>query len=546
MILSALSGWLVPTALVACAALGYATHMLIAYVVRKVAREKATAVLAAQNAAAQARVAEARRLAVAEAERIRRTALLELEEDRAALRELEERLSERSLDLGARDDLLRARRAELDALRHEVRTKEIDLRQLRRGIAQIRAERQKVLLDIVGLSAEEMKRQYLADRDAEVAREMARYLEQRTEALEEEAEARARELVDRVVPRMQLSHAREERPAAIAIPDAACLDRTGIRPGSPLHKAFETATGVEVGFDLEGGTITFTSMDGVRREIARRALGRMVGVRVDPDDEEGRAGAASRKDRRKGRAAEPWTPERIRALVEQVGQEVRRALGRKARKAAQALKLAGNHTLFEYLGRLYFRSSYGQNILRHSQEVGFLGGMLGAEARFDARLARRCAFLHDLGKCIDQETEGGHPEIGARLARECGEDEVVVNAIEAHHDDVHRTTLYPLIVQAADAISGARPGARRRAAEKYLLRMGQIEEIANRKPGVESAYVLQAGREVRVILDADRTTDADAAAVAAAVAHELESEMSFPGKIKVTVIREKKVSAVAQ
>jgi ribonuclease Y len=557
MILASFVDWLLIGAGLAVVGFGYGVHVLVSYVLTRLARRKADSFLQEKRSAAQAQVAQSRRKSLEEAEELRQGAMVEMDEDRETLLEFERRLRERSRDLRSKDELLKDRRAELDALRREVRSKGADVKALRRRIGRVRSEGRRILLGIVENTEEGVKQEYLDGVDVEVMRETSRYYERQIQILEEEAESLARIVVDRVVQRMQMSHIRDERPAGVELAEARILEQRGMTPGSPLFVAFQEASGVEVVIDSEAGTVGFNTMDGVRREVARRSMNRILGLTGGDGDEAGNRGNRESAGRRRGRGrggngrsgdqrSESWTPESVKKLIERTDKEIRRVLNRKGRKAAQVLKLPGNNKLFEYLGRLNYRTSYGQNILKHSQEVGFLGAMLGAEAGLDLKLAKRCSFLHDIGKCIDYEMEGGHPEIGARLASECGETEIVVNAVEAHHDDVPRKSLYPLVVQAADAISGARPGARRRTAEKYLLRMGQIEDIANSQPGVESAYVIQAGREVRVILEAEKTDDQDASRVANTVARELENEMHFPGKIKVTVIREKKVSAVAK
>jgi len=558
MVLATFMEWfLIGTGLAALAGFGYGVHALVSYVLTRLARRKAESFLEEKRTAAQARVAQSRRRSLEEAEQLRQGAMVEIDEDRETLLELERRLRERARDMQGQDEVLKDRWAELDSLRRELRSKEADLRELRRMMGRVRSEGRNILLGILENTEENLRNDYLNDLDAEVVREMSRYYERQIQVLEEEAESLARTVVDRVVQRMQVSHIRDERPAGLELGEPGILETRGMMPGSPLFLAFQEASGVEITIDPEAGTVGFNTMDGVRREIARRSMNRILGLAGGGGDEDGNRGDRDPAGRRRGRGrggnargndkrSESWTPASVKALIQRTEREVRRVLNRKGRKAAQVLKLPGNNKLFEYLGRLNYRTSYGQNILKHSQEVGFLGAMLGAEAGLDVKLAKRCCFLHDIGKCIDYEMEGGHPEIGAGLASECGEAEIVVNAVEAHHDDVPRESLYPLVVQAADAISGARPGARRRTAEKYLIRMGQIEDIANSQPGVESAYVIQAGREVRVILEADKTTDQNAVEVATTVARELETEMNFPGKIKVTVIREKKVSAVAK
>lgn len=539
---------------VAAVALGYGVCMFVEYRGKVRRRARADARLREAEGHAERTLATAIAEAEARAVQIRDAARDDLDDYRDTLGELERRLDERDSDLDARDDDLRAKRADVDATRRDIRSQEFRVREARRAVAAERAAQRARLLELCERDDDVAVATFLADLDADVSREMTRYLERTSDRLADEIDSIAREIVDRVTQRMDLNHAREERSFAVAV-DEARLDAHAFTVGSDAWRAFEAATDVELSLDADGGSIAVNSLDGVNREAARRTLECALGL-ASPESFTSRRSASrsrGRGGRGRGGKRRARTPESFDAVppadYEAVHARVRRDLDasivRAGRRAMQALRLGAEDALFPYLGRLQYRTSYGQNILKHSQEVGLLGGLLGAEGGFDEKLSKRCSFLHDIGKGLDHEREGGHPAIGADIARTCGEDETVINAIAAHHEDVPRTSLYPLLVQAADAISGARPGARRRTTEAYNVRMGQIEEIASARPGVEGVYVIQAGREVRVILDAKKTSDDDAGAVAESIARDLEKEVQFPGTIRVTVIRERRISTVA-
>jgi len=260
--------------------------------------------------------------------------------------------------------------------------------------------------------------------------------------------------------------------------------------------------------------VVVSSFDPVRREIARISLEKLIS--------DGRI-----------------HPGRIEEIADQTRKEVERNILEFGRQAGLEAKMAGLHRkLIDLLGRLHYRTSYGQNVLRHSMEVAFLCQVMADELGLDGRLARRCGLLHDIGKAVDHEVEGGHPQIGADICRRLGERPEVLNAIAGHHGDVEATSPYTLLVMAADAISASRPGGRRESLERYIQRLEQLETIASKHDGVDQAYAIQAGREIRVIVDAAKLDDGSAAKLARDIAHEVEEEMTYPGEVKVTVLRE--------
>jgi ribonuclease Y len=287
-------------------------------------------------------------------------------------------------------------------------------------------------------------------------------------------------------------------------------------------RAFEKVTGVDVIVDDTPGVVVVSAFDPVRRETARRSLERLI--------QDGRI-----------------HPGRIEELVEQVRKELDEELLETGKKASLEANVGGLHRKqLDLLGRLKYRTSYGQNVLRHSMEVAFLCQAIADELGLDGRLARRCGLLHDIGKAIDHNAEGSHPKIGADFCKRFNERPEVLNAIEGHHADIPSTSPYTPIVMAADAISAARPGGRRESLERYIQRLQELEEVAKEPPGVKEAFAIQAGREIRVIVDAKRVDDAMAAKISRDIAAQIEEKMTYPGEIRVTVLREVRAVSLAR
>jgi len=286
-------------------------------------------------------------------------------------------------------------------------------------------------------------------------------------------------------------------------------------------RAFEKATGVDVIIDDTPGVVIVSAFDTVRREVARIALNKLIA--------DGRI-----------------HPSRIEEIVAETQQELDRFIQQQGEAACQEVDVHGLHERLVYLlGRLHFRTSYSQNVLRHSVEVAFLAGMIAEEMGLDGALARRCGLLHDIGKAADHEAEGGHPKIGADLLRRYGELPEVIHAAASHHEDLRIENPYTVIVTAADACSASRPGARRETLERYIKRMEELESIALSFPGVEQAYAIQAGRELRVMVNARETTDETAAKICRDIARAFEERLTYPGEIKVTVLREIRCTEIA-
>ncbi len=327
------------------------------------------------------------------------------------------------------------------------------------------------------------------------------------------ANREAKELIVQAIQRSAADHSAENTVTVVNIPSEEVKGRIIGREGRNI-RAFEAASGVDVIIDDTPEAVTLSGFDPFRREVARISLEKLI--------EDGRI-----------------HPARIEEVIEKSHQELEDVVQENGEQAALEANVDGLHPVIaQHLGKLHFRTSYGQNVLRHSVEVARLTSLMAVELGLDAKLAARGGLLHDIGKAIDRDTEGTHTELGAALARKYKEPKIVVNSIESHHEDVESNSLISCLVQAADSISGARPGARRDSLEGYIKRLEKLEEIANAFPGVNKTFALQAGREIRVMVEYDKVNDAMAETLAVDVVKKIQSELEYPGQIKVTVIRE--------
>jgi ribonuclease Y len=440
---------------------------------------------------------------------------------RAELKETERRLAKREDNLEAKLDTLvtKEKNLEQESKRLTARTEEIARRE--QESEDLLARRREQLLKVSGITVEEARRLVLDEVHHQVERDAAVIVEKAVTTAKEEAVQRSREIVLTAIQRYAGEHTAESTVSTVDIPSDEMKGRVIGREGRNI-RAFEKATGVDVIVDDTPGVVVVSAFDPVRREAARRSLERLIS--------DGRI-----------------HPGRIEELVEQVSKEVEEEVHEAGKKASVEAGIGGLHRKqLELLGRLKFRTSYGQNVLRHSLEVAFLCQAIADELGLDGRLARRCGLLHDIGKAIDHEVEGSHQKIGADFCRRFNERPEVLNAIEGHHGDIPATSPYTPIVMAADAISAARPGGRRESLERYVQRLQQLEEIAKGHRGVKEAFAIQAGREVRVIVDAKRVDDAFAALLARDIAKQVEEQMTYPGEIKVTVLREIRAVATAR
>jgi len=401
-------------------------------------------------------------------------------------------LAKREETLAQREQSLRAREGEADRLAQEQRVK---------------------LERIAGLRAEDARREILQRVEDEARTQAQALARDIREQAKRGADRDARRIISMAIQRLAAEHTAESTVSAVALPSEEMKGRIIGREGRNI-RAFETATGVDVIIDDTPDTVSVSCFDPIRREVARRSLETLI---LD------------------GRIH----PGRIEEVVQKAQKELDTQLVELGEQAAYDTGIHGIHPeLIKLVGRMRYRTSYGQNIYDHSKEVAWLAGMMAAELHLDPALAKRGGLLHDIGKVLTHDNEGTHVELGVEVARRFGESPAVINCIQAHHDDVPHESAESVLVQAADAISGARPGARREAFETYVKRLTKLEEIANGFPGVEKSNVIQAGREVRVVVTPERIDDAAAAQLSETIARRIENELQYPGQIKVVVIRE--------
>ncbi|RME41733.1 MAG: ribonuclease Y [Planctomycetota bacterium] len=440
-------------------------------------------------------------------------------EMRAELKEMERRLAKREDNLEAKLDTLVTKERNLEQAQKKLNARIEQVTRREQEAERLLADRRERLLQLSGLSADDAKRTVLQEIREEVDHEAAELIAKSVAAAKDEAMQRSREIILTAIQRYAGEHTCEATVSTVAIPSDEMKGRVIGREGRNI-RTFERVTGVDVIVDDTPGVVLVSAFDPVRREAARRALERLI--------QDGRI-----------------HPGRIEELVRQVQKEIEEEILETGKRAAVEANVGGLHRKqLDLLGRLKFRTSYGQNVLKHSLEVAFLCQNIADELNLDGRLARRCGLLHDIGKAIDHEVEGSHQKIGADFCRRFNERPEVLNAIEGHHGDIPATTPYTPIVMAADAISASRPGGRRESLERYVQRLQQLEEIAKEPPGVREAFAIQAGREIRVIVDAKKVDDAMAEKIARDTAKKIEEQMTYPGEIRVTVLRE--VRAVAQ
>ncbi|MCL5966200.1 MAG: ribonuclease Y [Deltaproteobacteria bacterium] len=427
--------------------------------------------------------------------------------------QLEKRLLQKEDQLDRKTEALEARAAEyagkekaLDELSHK-------LEKDRAAIEELGRKARENLERIAGVTAEQAKAELVEMVTDEAKLEAGRKLRAMDEEFREEAAHKARKMIAVAVQRYAADYVAEHVVTSVPLPSEEMKGRIIGREGRNI-RAFEAATGIDIIIDDTPEAVILSGFNPVRREVARIALARLV--------QDGRI-----------------HPARIEETVEKVTKEVDDSIREAGEQALFDLGLHGIHPeLVKLIGKLKYRTSYGQNIYAHSLDVAFLCGMIASELGLNAKVARRAGLLHDIGKAVDHEVEGPHALIGADLAKKYGESSRVVHAVAAHHEDESPHDILPLLVQAADALSGARPGARREMLANYLKRLEDLERIAKSFPGVEKSYAIQAGRELRIIVENQKITDDAATVLARDIAKKIETELSYPGQIKVTVIRE--------
>ena len=469
---------------------------------RQVVEEEIHALRTAAEAEVHDAVAQARH----EALQVREDFEREQDRRRNQLRREEEQLQKRRIDLDNRQE-------RLDSRDQQLNKRQSTLDRQRNELEQLRSERLAALERAAGMSQEEARAVLIAAVEEDARNDMARRIREVEDEIKAEADTRARELIALAIQRVASDHVSEITVSVVPLPGDEMKGRIIGRSGRNI-RAFEQACGVDVVVDDTPEAVTISSFDPIRREVARRALARLV---LD------------------GRIH----PARIEKLVEDAQHEVEKAIREEGERACYEAGVAGLHPdVIKMLGRLKFRTSYGQEQLAHAIESAQLSGVLAAELGANVEIAKMGGLLHDLGKAMDHEVEGTHARIGAEFARRHGISEMVVNCIDAHHHEAEWQCVEAIIVEAADAISGARPGARRESVEHYLKRVRSLEDLANSFEGVSQSYALQAGREVRIIVKPEEIDDLAAIHLSKNIAKQIEESMQYPGQIKVTVIRE--------
>ncbi len=446
----------------------------------------------------------------------------EAAEARAEIKTAQDRISKREDTLDEKLDRFASRESAMDKRQSKVQKREDEIVAQAEAVAVRDADITARLSEVADLSQEDDKVQLLERVGHESEEEAAAVKRGIIEAAESDAKRQSREITIMAIQRFAAEHVAESTVRSVKIPSDDLKGRIIGREGRNI-RAIERATGADVLVDDTPGVISVSCFDPIRRAIAGESLARLVA--------DGRV-----------------HPSRVEEIVANVKSDMEEQISEKGNEAVMEAKMRGLHPkIVEAMGKLHFRTSFGQNVLRHSMEVAYLSQVIADQLGLDGSVARRCGFLHDIGKAMDHEMEGGHPAIGMEFAKRFGETrEEVLNAIGGHHGDIPSTSPYTPIVMAADAVSGARPGARRESMELYIQRLKQLEDIAYDSGSVREAYAIQAGREVRVIVDSGRVNDDEAFIIADKIARKVEDEMTFPGEIKVTVLRETRAEATAR
>ncbi|MDO4490168.1 MAG: ribonuclease Y [Lachnospiraceae bacterium] len=438
----------------------------------------------------------------------------EYRERRSELQKYEKRVLSKEESVDHKAEVLERRENDLNSRESELKKKE-------RRVDELHEQEVRELERISGLTSEEAKEYLLKSVENEVRIDTAKLYREMESKAKEEAGRKAKDYVVTAIQKCAVDHVSESTISVVQLPSDEMKGRIIGREGRNI-RTLETLTGVDLIIDDTPEAVVLSSFDPVRREVARIALEKLI---VD------------------GRIH----PARIEEMVEKAQREVDTMIREEGEAASLEVGVHGIHSeLIRLLGRMKFRSSYGQNALRHSIEVAQLSGLLAAEVGLDIRMAKRAGLLHDIGKSIDHEVEGSHIQIGVDLCRKYKESALVINAVESHHGDVEPQSLIACIVQAADAISAARPGARRETLETYTNRLKQLEDITNSFKGVEKSFAIQAGREVRIMVVPEQVTDADMVLLARDISKQIENELEYPGQIKVNVIRESRVTDYAK
>ena len=433
----------------------------------------------------------------------------EIKERRGEVQRQENRLIQKEENLERRSDSFEKKEQEL-----EKKVRQLD--EEKQKIEELHEERMKELQKISNLNKEEAKQILLKEVEKDITAEKANIIREETQKAKDEVNKKAKELLTYTIQKCAADHSQETTVSIVALPSDEMKGRIIGREGRNI-KALETLTGVDLIIDDTPEAVVLSGFDPLRREVAKITLEKLI--------EDGRI-----------------HPAKIEEMVEKAKQEVEETIKEEGERAVLETGVIGLHPdIVKLLGKLKYRTSYGQNVLNHSIEVSNLARIMAEELGLDAKLARRAGLLHDIGKALDHDMEGTHVEIGVEILKKYKENPLVINAVEAHHEDVEPQTLEAVLIQAADAISASRPGARRETLEAYIKRLQNLEEIADSFDGVDKSFAIQAGREVRIIVKPDKINDDQMTILARDVAKKVENEMDYPGQIKVNVIRETRI-----
>jgi len=492
---------------------GYVLRLLYARISLTNAEKLAKRILSEAEAKAEAKKKEGLLEIKETLERERREFEKENYRRRGELQSLEHRLRQKEENIDRKLDILERKEHDYENRERSLRNKEKVIQEEEQRLNQEREEQKKTLERLAGISVDEAKKLLLQSLEEEAKQESAVLVRRIEQQAKEEAEKKAKEILALAIQRCAADHTAEVTVTTVPIPNDEIKGRIIGREGRNI-RAFEQLTGVDLIVNDTPEVITLSAFDGVRREIARLSLERLI--------TDGRI-----------------HPGRIEEVVDKVKKEMETHLKEIGEEAALEVGSAGlNPELLKLVGKLKYRTSYGQNQLQHTLEVAWIAGILAGELSADVHFCKKAALLHDLGKAVDQDVEGTHHQISADIARKYGESEKMINAILAHHEDVEPQSLEAVIIAAADAVSAARPGARKESVEHYLKRIEKLEKLAASFRGVINAYAIQAGREIRIIVEPEEIDDARAALLAKEIAKKVEKELEYPGQIKVTVIRE--------
>lgn len=434
-------------------------------------------------------------------------------ERRQELVQLEKRLNQREDNLDKKIDLLQAKDSQLEGREQRISKAERRLKSEHDELEKLKDVEKQKLEEISQMTSEQAKERLMFQIEEDARRSAAAHVKRIEEDTRANAEKKSKEILTLAIQKCAAEHVVETTVSSVSLPNEEMKGRIIGREGRNI-RALETATGVDVIIDDTPEAVVISSFDPIRREIARISLERLI---LD------------------GRIH----PGRIEEIVARVKKEMDKMIWEAGEKAAFDGKVHGLHQEeIKLLGRLNYRTSYGQNVLQHSKEVAYLAAVMAGELGLDVTQAKRCGLLHDIGKAVDHETEGSHASIGADLAKRFGESQEVINAISAHHEETSPTTLVAVLIQAADALSAARPGARRETLESYVKRLEQLENLADSFEGVGKSFAIQAGREIRVVVEPEKMNDEGAVLLASDMARKIEKELEYPGQIKVVVLRE--------